>query len=1151
MKSQLLGFGSILVILIIGTVILTFITRSGQVDQSVVTGEGNLITFENYNILLIKTFEKSIEFISQRAAYELGENGGGYGMWSATYPTIDDLRQQLENKIKENLPQGTTQDDRTITWGGASINVSGYDDAAVCGTIENSKCFMVDGNKSFSIYDPSIDSRTTLNPYNFSQNISSNYFRLLNAGIAIMEDPTFNTKLNKVEDLSTALYAAKNAGDSRFSGMDFDITPILTTPVDAAFHLMGDVNRDGIIEGRDLALIARAIDTVPGDPFWNPDADLNGDDWVNYTDLNTAASNFGKFFPQVNIFEMTITEKCYPPSTYCLAPLKPGETGELSGVPYDYLRLKFRFQGGSGGTPLNFDFYIKIDSNSNSVDQGNSIQQDVSAILLGLPPNQVDLSYSITPNAPSITISFTPSSGAPSYSSVMNIQTAPNTPAQVYTIKVIGTGGGLTREATFTLTVKASDFTVAVNPTSDTAIQGVAFSRTVTITVTNTGGTPQPVSLSYSILTPIPGVTISSPSPATCTPSAPSYTCTSTFTVSGTATSIGTYQIIVTGTSGTSSASATYTLTVNPAFTFSVAVNPPSNTTNQDTPFSQTVTITVTNTGGTTQPVSLSASGSIPGITISSLSPPSCTPNPATCTSTFTVSGTPSSSNIYPIIVTGTSAGSPSATATYTLTVNPPFTFSVAVNPPTGTATQGTPFSQTVTITVTRTGGTPQTVSLSNAGSITGGTVSSPSPATCTPSAPSYQCTSSFTISTTAGTPASTYIITTTGTSAGSPSATATYTLTVNIPPPPPPFTFSVAVSPPSDTVTQGVAFSRTVTITVTRTGGTPQSVSLSTSGSILGVTISSPSPLSCTPSAPSYTCTSTFTVSGTPTSSNTYPITVTGTSGTSSASATYTLTVNPAFTFSVAVSPTSNISYQGSSFSQIVTITVTNTGGTSQPVSLSASGSIPGITITSPPSCTPSPITCISTFTVSGTPTSSSIYTITITGTSGTSSASATYTLTVNPPVIRPSSYSVDSYSPFIPPGASVSNPTWAYDNSPQDTTTLAYIAAANRQEWAYANYTFYGVAPSNLLFYRWDAYSPGPPNGIDSLSLFNFNTNSFVQIDGSGSSGSVESYLITANFISSGKLIARFEADSTLCTVVGPSSCNNPISLYDVYIA
>ena len=59
------------------------------------------------------------------------------------------------------------------------------------------------------------------------------------------------------------------------------------------FWSMGDVNRDGYIDGRDLALINDAYGSTPGDPNWNPDADLNKDLIVDPLDLAILGMHYG------------------------------------------------------------------------------------------------------------------------------------------------------------------------------------------------------------------------------------------------------------------------------------------------------------------------------------------------------------------------------------------------------------------------------------------------------------------------------------------------------------------------------------------------------------------------------------------------------------------------------------------------------------------------------------------------------------------------------------------------------------------------------------------------------------------------------------------------------------------------------------------
>ena len=58
--------------------------------------------------------------------------------------------------------------------------------------------------------------------------------------------------------------------------------------------LVGDVDHDGRVDGRDIAVVARAYGTMPGDEYWDPRADLNNDDRVDGRDIALVSKNFGQ-----------------------------------------------------------------------------------------------------------------------------------------------------------------------------------------------------------------------------------------------------------------------------------------------------------------------------------------------------------------------------------------------------------------------------------------------------------------------------------------------------------------------------------------------------------------------------------------------------------------------------------------------------------------------------------------------------------------------------------------------------------------------------------------------------------------------------------------------------------------------------------------
>jgi hypothetical protein len=59
-------------------------------------------------------------------------------------------------------------------------------------------------------------------------------------------------------------------------------------------RLLGDVNGDGTVDIKDLAIAGKAFGSYIGHPRYNPDADVNQDGFVDIRDLAMIAKNFGK-----------------------------------------------------------------------------------------------------------------------------------------------------------------------------------------------------------------------------------------------------------------------------------------------------------------------------------------------------------------------------------------------------------------------------------------------------------------------------------------------------------------------------------------------------------------------------------------------------------------------------------------------------------------------------------------------------------------------------------------------------------------------------------------------------------------------------------------------------------------------------------------
>jgi len=61
--------------------------------------------------------------------------------------------------------------------------------------------------------------------------------------------------------------------------------------------LLGDVNGDDKVDGKDIAVVAQAFGSYPTHPRWNPITDLNRDRMIDGKDIVKVAKNFGKTYP--------------------------------------------------------------------------------------------------------------------------------------------------------------------------------------------------------------------------------------------------------------------------------------------------------------------------------------------------------------------------------------------------------------------------------------------------------------------------------------------------------------------------------------------------------------------------------------------------------------------------------------------------------------------------------------------------------------------------------------------------------------------------------------------------------------------------------------------------------------------------------------
>jgi len=82
-------------------------------------------------------------------------------------------------------------------------------------------------------------------------------------------------------------------------------------------NLIGDLNGDGKVDIKDLAIAAKAYGSSPGMPNWNPIADMNGDLKIDIKDLATIAKHYGETSSMSLIMPLTYSAS-YPAQVFTI-----------------------------------------------------------------------------------------------------------------------------------------------------------------------------------------------------------------------------------------------------------------------------------------------------------------------------------------------------------------------------------------------------------------------------------------------------------------------------------------------------------------------------------------------------------------------------------------------------------------------------------------------------------------------------------------------------------------------------------------------------------------------------------------------------------------------------------------------------------------
>ena len=205
-----------------------------------------------------------------------------------------------------------------------------------------------------------------------------------------------------------------------------------------------------------------------------------------------------------------------------------------------------------------FDFSISASPTQQTITPGASTTCTITVSLMSGTSQNVILSVSgAVPSG--ISASLNPTSGTPSFNSVLSISAASSVAPGQYVITITGTAGAITHPATVTLTVAQSpDFRIDASPPSQTSTQGQTTSYSVNVVGLN--GFNSQVSLTIAGLPGGVGGTFTIPS------SLPDYSSTLTLTIPGNSPT-GSFTLTITGSGGGLTRAANVVLMINPSQT--------------------------------------------------------------------------------------------------------------------------------------------------------------------------------------------------------------------------------------------------------------------------------------------------------------------------------------------------------------------------------------------------------------------------------------------------------------------------------------------------------------------------------------------------------------------------------------------------------
>ncbi len=652
----------------------------------------------------------------------------------------------------------------------------------------------------------------------------------------------------------------------------------------------------------------------------------------------------------------------------------PGVTGFSAGVGYDLATGVGSVDAAqlinNWGGPSGPSLQVSVSQQSVVLADGASAGVTVTVGVAGGFSSAVTLSATGLPSGVTAAFSTATLAAPGSGTSTLTFSAGAQAAAGSYPVQVTATGGTSTQNASLTLTVTAAgSFALSLNSSAVSVKQGGSGSLQATVTAAS--GFSAPVAL--SVLGLPSGVT------ATATPAsfaAPGSGSSTLLLNAGVQTAPGTYPIAVMATGGGITQNASFALTVAPSGGFtlglsaaSVSVQPGGNGSVQET---------VTISGGFSAAVTLTISSAPVGIVVSPGYAVLAAPGGGTNTLSLSAPSQAAPGS-YPVQVTA-AGGGVTQTASFTVIVAQPGSFSLSLSSGTVTAKQGG--SGAVQAGVTLSGGFSAPVALAIAG-LPAGVTAAASPAVL--AAPGSG-TSTLTFNASSQTAAGVYPLQVSASGAG---LTQSQVLILTVAPQ---AGFVLASNASSMTVVQGATV--TAGITVSTSGGFNSKITLAASGQPSGMTVTLSPAVFAAPGSGS----TILTVSANPqTAPGAYTIAITASGGGLTGTLPMSVAVVVPPSFSIGQSASSATLVQGGSAMESVVVNGSN--GFNSAVALSASGLPSGVTATfSPAAFTGSGVSVLTLRASASAATGSRVITISAAGGGLTKSITLMLSVTVPP---------------------------------------------------------------------------------------------------------------------------------------------------------